>query len=202
MHDGSVPHDASARIDAGVVVPIRAFTAAKARLSPRLDAAERGALAQRLAETVVRAALPLAVVIISSAHEVRSWAAARSLPCIDDPGSLDGAAAAGRDWVHAAGLSRVVVAHADLPFARSLAEVAGGGTGPEARLVPCHRGDGTPVLAVPVAAPFDFRYGPGSFARHVDEAHRCELAVRVVRDPDLRFDVDFPEDLDQMALRR
>lgn len=200
MHSGSVSH-ASEGADAGVVVPVRSFTAAKARLSSRLDPLGRAALAQRLAETVVRAAGPLPVVIVSSAAEVRDWATARSLPYIDDPGSLDGAAAAGRAWFDARGFARVVIAHADLPFARTLTGVAAGGAAPAAVIVPCHRNDGTPVLAVPVGAPFEFRYGPGSFAKHVTEAHRCRLEVRVHHDADLRFDVDVPEDLDEMASR-
>jgi 2-phospho-L-lactate/phosphoenolpyruvate guanylyltransferase len=201
MRGGSVYDSGSESLDAGVVVPIRAFNAAKARLSPRLEPAERAALARRLAETVVRAARPLPIVVVSSAPEVRSWASNHALPCVDDPGSLDAAAEAGREWVTGQGLARVVVAHADLPFARSLAEVAAGGGEPIANLVPCHRTDGTPVLSVPVGAPFRFAYGPGSFARHLDEARRADLEVRVVRDPDLAFDVDVPEDLDQMALR-
>jgi 2-phospho-L-lactate/phosphoenolpyruvate guanylyltransferase len=202
MRGDSMHHDVSTSLDAGFVVPIRAFADAKARLAPRLDRATRSALVQRLAETVLRAAQPWPVVVVTSAPEVREWAAARALPCIDDPGTLDDAAARGRAWVAAEGFSRVAVVHADLPFARSLTEVARGGNAPVAALVPCHRDDGTPVLAVPVAAPFRFRYGPGSFARHVDEARRCGLEVRVVRDPDLRFDVDVPDDLDQLALGR
>jgi 2-phospho-L-lactate guanylyltransferase len=201
MHSGSVSHDATEGADAGVVVPVRSFAAAKARLSSRLDPLGRATLAQRLADTVVRAARPLPVVIISSAPEVRDWATSRSLPCIDDPGSLDGAAAAGRAWFDDRGFARVVIAHADLPFARTFAGVATGSGAPTAVIVPCHRNDGTPVLAVPVGAPFRFRYGPGSFARHLAEAHRCRLEVRVDRDADLRFDVDVPDDLDEMASR-
>ena len=85
--------------------------------------------------------------------------------------------------------------HGDLPFATSLDAVAGDGAAPVAVLVPDHRGDGTPVCSIPVAAPFEFAYGAGSFARHVASAARAELEVRVVRDPTLAFDVDVPEDL-------
>ena len=201
MRSSSVHDNISEGLDTGVVVPVRAFSAAKARLATRLDPPARAALAQRLAENVVRAVQPFPLVIVSSAPEVRAWADARSISCLDDPGTLDAAADTGRAWAAASGLARVVVAHADLPFARSLATVAEGGAGAIANIVACHRNDGTPVLSVPVAAPFQFCYGPGSFVRHVDEAERCGLAVRVVHDPDLAFDVDVPEDLDAMALR-
>ena len=66
-------------------------------------------------------------------------------------------------------------------------------------LVPCHRDDGTPVLSVPTADEFRFAYGPGSFRRHAAEARRLGLAVRVVRDRDLAFDVDLPDDLVDLA---
>jgi 2-phospho-L-lactate guanylyltransferase len=57
------------------------------------------------------------------------------------------------------------------------------------------------VLSVPVGVPFRFAYGPGSFRRHVAEAERLGLHVRVVRDPDLAFDVDVPDDLEQLRVR-
>jgi 2-phospho-L-lactate guanylyltransferase len=57
------------------------------------------------------------------------------------------------------------------------------------------------VLSVPIGVPFRFAYGPGSFVRHVAEAERLGLDVRVVRDPDLAFDVDVPADLEQLRVR-
>ena len=70
---------------------------------------------------------------------------------------------------------------------------------PVVALVPCHRDDGTPVLSVPTAGEFRFAYGPDSFRRHAAEARRLGLAVRVVRDRDLAFDVDVPDDLVDLA---
>jgi 2-phospho-L-lactate guanylyltransferase len=185
---------------AGVVVPIRAFALGKARLAERLDPEERADLARRFAARVVAAAGELPVVVVTSAPEVTAWARDLEVPTIADPGTLDAAAATGRDFLVGHGCGRVVIAHADLPFARSLASVAGDGAEPVVAIVPCHRNDGTPVMAVPVAAPFRFAYGPGSFRRHVNEAHRLGLRVRVVRDPDLSFDVDVPADLDRLRV--
>ena len=65
-------------------------------------------------------------------------------------------------------------------------------------LVPCHRDDGTPVLSVPTAVDFRFAYGPGSFRLHAAEARRLGLGLRVVRDADLGFDVDIPDDLEAL----
>jgi 2-phospho-L-lactate guanylyltransferase len=94
------------------------------------------------------------------------------------------------------------VVHADLPDIVSLESVAGDGAAPVAVIVPCHRGDGTPVLSIPVAAPFEFSYGPGSFDRHCAAARLAGLEVRVVRDLALGFDVDGPDDLAIVLARR
>lgn len=181
----------------GVVVPIRSFADGMARLAAVLAPEERTALGHDLATAVVRGAGPLPCVVVSSAVEVRAWCADLGVETLPDPGSLDAAAAAGREWCAARGLTRVVVAHADLPRIRpgGLAACALDAGSPVATLVPCHRDDGTPVLSVPTAAPFAFAYGPGSFRRHVAAAHAAGLAVRVLRDPTLAADLDVPDDL-------
>jgi 2-phospho-L-lactate guanylyltransferase len=148
-----------------------------------------------MAERVADAAAPMPVTIVSSAPEVTTWATARGLTVIDDPGSLDAAAAAGVASVAAAGLVRAVIAHADLPHARSLHPLAVDGDRRVVVVVPCHREDGTNVLSIPVGEPFRFAYGPGSFARHVAEAERLGLEIRVLRAPDLVVDIDIADDL-------
>jgi len=183
------------RDDAGIVVPLRSFTLGKARLAPVLTESERAALARTMAERVVRAAGSLPVAIVSSADEVVTWARARGFDIVDDPGSLDAAARAGRTWAADRGLARYAIVHADLPLAESLAAIAADGAAPVAVIVPDHRDDGTPVLSLPTATPFDFAYGPDSAARHVAEAERRGLTVRIVRDPALAFDVDLADDL-------
>lgn len=179
----------------GIAIPIRAFALGKARLAEHLPVDVRAELARRWAEQVVTAARDLPTVVVSSDDEVREWAGSLQCAVIDDPGSLDRAADAGRAWVAARGLGRVVVAHADLPRARSFAPVMRDLARPVVTLVPCHRDDGTPVLSVPVDLDFRFSYGPGSFRRHAAEARRIGAGLRVVRDADLAFDVDLPEDL-------
>ncbi len=186
---------------AAVVVPLRAFAAGKARLAGRLDHDARAALARRMAERVIAAATGRDVAVVSNAADVRAWAVSLGLTVLPDPGSLDAAAAAGADWATRAGYSRVAVVHADLPRARSLQPVLRDGRLPIVTIVPCHRDDGSPVVSVPLPLPsaFRFAYGPRSFRRHVGNSHRAGLAVRVVRDPELGFDVDLPDDLDALT---
>ena len=187
---------------AGVVVPLRSFARGKARLADALDDDARRAFTRTMAERVVAAAGSRPIVIVSSAPEVISWSSALGLASVSDPGSLDLAAAAGRQWVRDRGLGRVIVMHADLPLATALDGIADDGDAPVAVVVPDHRDDGNPVLAIPSAAQFAFAYGPGSCARHVAEARRCGLDVRVVRDRALGFDVDDASDLEALARER
>jgi 2-phospho-L-lactate guanylyltransferase len=184
----------------GAVVPIRAFALGKARLAGHLPNDERRALARRLAGTVVDAAAELDVVVVSSDDEVVEWARGRALAVIADPGSLDAAASAGCGFLTAHGVERIVVAHADLPDVRTFAPVLHDADRPIVVLVPCHRDDGTPVLSVPAGVAFEFAYGPGSFRRHVSIAREAGLAVRVVRDPTLGFDVDTVDDLARLTV--
>ena len=192
----------STRDDAGVVIPLRSFVHAKERLAGALSHDARAALVREMADRVVRAAAPRPIVVVTDALEVAAWAREYGLSVIADPGSLDAAATAGREWVREQGLSRVVVVHADLPLASSLDAVADDGNAPVAVIVPDHRDDGTPVLSLPVSAPFEFAYGPGSAALHAAEARRCGLEVRIVRDAELGFDVDVEDDLRTLDRRR
>lgn len=191
------------RHDFGVVVPVRAFRLGNRRLATGLDDEARATLARRLATRVVAATGDAPVVVVTGAPEVAAWAATVGAAVVDDPGSLDAAARRGVEVLGLAGCRRAVVAHADLPLATTFARVAhDSGTG-VAVLVPCHHDDGTPVLSIPThaAQTFGFAYGPGSFRRHVAAARAIGLAVRVVRDPTLAFDVDTVDDLAALERR-
>jgi len=176
-----------------VLVPVKAFAEAKARLAPALDAGQRERLARAMAEHVVAAAAPLPVSVVCDDAGVAAWAEALGIPVVWAPGcGLDRAVEHGVRALGDAGADRVVVAHADLPLAGALAWTAAfeGVT-----LVPDQRDDGTNVACVPSEAGFRFAYGPGSFHRHSTEARRLGLSLRVVREPLLGHDVDVPDDL-------
>jgi 2-phospho-L-lactate guanylyltransferase len=188
-----LPAGAADAADAAVVVPVKAFHAAKLRLSPVLDPAERRALARRMAGIVVAAAGSLPVVVVCDDDEVRDWAVGLGARVVWCPGrGLNGAVADGVAALRDEGVGTAIVAHADLPLARDLAWIPGF---PGVTLVPDRRRDGSNVVAVPTATGFTFAYGAGSFARHRAEAARRDLPVRIVEDPDLGWDVDLPADL-------
>jgi 2-phospho-L-lactate guanylyltransferase len=177
-----------------LLVPVKAFDRAKVRLAPALDPAARANLARDMATKVVAAAAPLPVHVVCDDETVATWARSVGAEVIWRPGrGLNAAVADGVASLAAAGVTRVVVAHGDLPHARDFASVAAfdGVT-----LVPDRRDDGTNVVSLPSSCGFVFAYGPGSFRRHQAEAERLGLAVRVMREPRLAWDVDSPADLD------
>lgn len=181
-------------VRAAIVVPVKAFHAAKLRLAPALSPEAREVLAREMASRVVRAAGDLPVTVVCDDPVVRSWALEVGAAVHWTPGlGLDGAVAAGVDVVTAAGAQRVVVAHADLPLATGLDHVVGRSG---VVLVPDRRHDGTNVIALPAGSGFRFAYGPGSFSRHHAEALRLGLPVEVVDDSVLAWDVDIPDDLE------
>jgi 2-phospho-L-lactate guanylyltransferase len=176
-----------------VLVPVKAFADAKHRLADALSAADRAALAQTLATRVVRAARDLPVFVVCDDDEVAAWAKDEGATVLWRPAAgLNDAVTFGVESLRSAGFSHAIVAHGDLPLAEDLT-VAAGFDG--VTLVPDRHEDGTNVLTVPVDAGFVFRYGPGSYARHLTEADRVGQPVRIVHDRSLAWDVDVPDDL-------
>jgi 2-phospho-L-lactate guanylyltransferase len=182
-----------ALVQAAVVVPVKAFAAAKVRLADTLSPTARAVLAREMATRVVRAAAPLPVLVVCDDEAVRTWAVDVGAEAHWTPGlGLIGAVEAGVDAAAAAGADRVLVAHADLPLATGLGHVVGDAG---VVIVPDRWNDGTNVISVPAGSGFRFAYGPGSAARHRAEAERLGLGVRIVDDHVLGWDVDLPGDL-------
>lgn len=179
---------------AAVLVPVKSFHHAKVRLASALNPARRAALAREMAVGVLAASRPLPVYVVCDDEEVARWASAEGAEVLWSPErGLNGAVDDGVNALAAAGIDRVVVAHADLPLA---IDVAWPARHDGVTLVPDRHDDGTNVACVPANSGFRFAYGPGSFRRHGAEARRLGLPLRVVREPTLGWDVDLPADLD------
>jgi 2-phospho-L-lactate/phosphoenolpyruvate guanylyltransferase len=182
-----------------VLIPVKAFAHAKRRLGTALDAGERVRLVRAMATHVVAASTPLPVAVVCDDEDVAEWAESLGAVVVWTPGQgLNGAVRAGVAHLSASGTEWVTVAHGDLPRARGLGtlEHFDGAT-----IVPDRRDDGTNVLRVPTREDFHFAYGPGSFRAHRTEALRLGLPVRVLRVPDLAYDVDWPADVAELARR-
>lgn len=179
-------------------IPVKPFGVAKQRLHSRLDPATRSVLgrwiAARTAATVIGAGGE--VVIVTGDSGVRRWAATLGIglnvgTIRERQGAgLDGAATALRD--HALDLGRPwLLVHADLPLI-SVKDI-------EAVLRPIHDGiaviapshdGGTSVLGG--HGRVEFRYGVGSYHRHLRQMPAATVIVR----PGLTFDLDTVDDLD------
>ena len=180
-----------------VLIPVKAFHQAKRRLGSALSDPDRIALVRAMAARVVAACVPLPVAVVCDDQGVAQWASELGATVMWEPGQgLNGAVRAGVDRLARSGAQWVTVAHGDLPRAHGLGLLApfDGVT-----LVPDRRDDGTNVLRLPAASEFSFAYGPGSFRAHRAEATRLGLPVRVLRDPDLAYDVDWPADIVELG---
>lgn len=182
-----------------VVVPIKDFSAAKQRLSPTLNSDQRSSLARAMAEAVLAAAKPLGVVVACDSQAVADWARERGAAVSWTPGTdLNGSLTMTLQKVASAGVSRAVIAHADLPFATDLARFADLGSS-EVVIVSDRVGDGTNVMSLPTPAGFPLRYGQGSCAKHREAAQNAGLSVVLVDDERLGWDIDGPDDLNPPA---
>lgn len=195
-------------MDVAVLMPVKDFRQAKARLADAVDPAGRESLARWMAERVLAAA-GAPVFVVCDSDDVASWARARDATVLWTPDiGLNAAVAAGAVAVAEAGFDQIAVAHSDLPLAdRESAPIAALAHAGEVTLVPDTRSDGTNVLVLPTSvavgeSAFRFRYGPGSFRAHLAETERLGLVAHVERHPRLALDVDTIEDLHHPLIAR
>jgi len=182
-----------------VLLPVKGFSDAKARLEPVLSAENRASLAAFTAAGVLEAAEGVDTFVVCDNDEVAQWARERGAMVVrQHSAGLNGAVANGvdtatykREWV--------LIAHSDLPFPEALLSVIDLDlVTTTVTIVPDRHLDGTNVLVVPARCGFTFRYGPGSFSAHQAEAERIGLPVRVIQHEQLGLDIDTPEDLAQL----
>ena len=176
-------------------IPVKPFGVAKRRLSDVLGASERARLGRELAERTVKAvtdsrATPL---VLSADDQVTEWARSISVDVLLDEGSsLDGAASVAIVHIRTRGAAWGVL-HADVPtltgndLSRPVEILRTGG----AVIAPSSDG-GTSFIGSSLDA-FRFRYGPGSFQRHLAGLGPHDPFVVVNRG--LALDLDTPDDL-------
>ena len=183
-------------------MPHRGLEAAKTRLAPVLDPAEREALARTLLARVLGVVREACedVVVISPSEALR--------PIVEEAGAqlsvqrgmgLNAGLEQARAEAVADGVALLGVLHGDLPNlspddVRALLGVVpaqGGGVA----VAPDRAGTGTNGLAQSPADAIAFRFGTDSLARHREAAAEAGLPLTVVERPGLAFDLDTPADL-------
>jgi 2-phospho-L-lactate guanylyltransferase len=193
-----------------VLIPVKAFGQAKARLSPHLSTTQRRDLARALATAVVTATAGCEAVvhIACDDDEVAEWATEHDARVLWGPRlGLNGAIDAGIETLRGAGYDHVAVVHADLTRPEPLAEFLNAHLGPSPSqpstpsvvIVPDRRADGTNIIIRPTTVHLPASYGPGSFRRHLqlalDGCRGVLEQVTVHRDPLLGMDIDTLADL-------
>ena len=93
--------------------------------------------------------------------------------------------------------SKVLVVPADLPF---MAEedirkvISFGGEPPEIVIVPDRKSIGTNMLYINPIGAIKYDFGDWSFRKHIEQAERKKINVKVCKCENLSFDLDWPED--------
>jgi 2-phospho-L-lactate guanylyltransferase len=190
-----------------VVVPIKAFTSAKTRLSDRLDPEQRACLAQASAERVLGAVagcdlvdLRLAVVDTDQAAKMaRHW----NFEVLQRPDLFGQSAAVGAGFAAAIkrGATSVLTVSADVPLVRpkDIQEMLRP-KAPVLVMVSDREGRGTNAMRLDPAIDFRLHFGPDSLAMHKREAAALELPVKVIDNPRVRLDIDTPDDIDALEV--
>lgn len=177
------------------VIPIRSFRGGKKRLSSNLDPEGRAAFGEALAGHVVEASREAGfeTLVVTGDRDVKDWATSIGSRVCGEPGSgLDAAARSGvddaRKWSDA-----WVVLHADLPLlqAKELGRILEAMSSGSDVIAPSADG-GTSALST--RNPIEFRYGVGSFRRHLQRLETPDVIVA----PGLLFDVDSGDDIESV----
>lgn len=182
-------------------VPVKPFRSAKNRLAKEMTIPQRRLLAEHLGERTLAAVAEagMEAMVLAADEEVAVWAKSLGYRALLDPESdLNSAAKAAADLAANEGRPWLLI-HSDLPLidAQALGQALAALNEGRPVIAPSPDG-GTPVMGwrgVELA----FRYGPGSFGRHL-----CQLAAHqplVATDFRLMFDIDRPADL-AFVLRR
>jgi 2-phospho-L-lactate/phosphoenolpyruvate guanylyltransferase len=193
FYSGHVDVARDAAADVAVLVPVKSFRVAKARLAPTLAPDVRRSLARWMATQVVAAVRPLSTFVACDDDEVAEWADQLGASVLWGPGlGLNGAVDEGVTTIEGKGFRHVIITHGDLPLPHSLSATVQRDT---IVLVPDRRRDGTNVVARPCNAVLPASYGGGSFDRHLAQALASGFPVTVRVDAHLSLDLDDAADL-------
>jgi len=191
------------------VLPLKAQKPVKSRLAPVLDPVQRSALMRAMVEDVLTALRDCpaidGVLLVTREKGISVLAEefGANILSLEQDRDLNSAVQAATDHLAEKGVRRALVLHGDVPLVsagdlgRMIAESDGG----DLALLPCRRGRGTKALITGLPARIPFRYGEGSYRRHLEGARAAGLDVRTIELADLALDINTPDDLHQLCRR-
>lgn len=185
-----------------VIVPVKKLSGAKSRLSPILADGERRDFCLKMLEDVLGAVKPVEQVhetIVTSRDSTVLQVAKDfdALPLKESEASLNQAVSKAISWCVGRGARCALILPADIPLVTptDLSKMLYLGRNAQMVVSPSRDGGGTNALLLAPPHVCPTRYGPHSFQRHIKEALRRKLSVRILRSPRVALDIDTVEDL-------
>ena len=186
------------------VVPVKEFEGAKQRLSSRLSAEERRALAPVMLEDVLEAVSAVrerAGMLVVTVDPVAASLAARYGARIVVEGAREGhtgAVAAAQRLLAREGRPSMMTMPGDIPrltSAEIAATLAAHRAAPAFTIVPAHDDLGSNTVICSPPDIVTLRFGEDSFYPHLDAARGRGIDPLIVRQPGIGMDIDHPVDL-------
>ena len=189
------------------ILPVKRFDQAKQRLGDAVGASTRAALAAAMFADVLaqiqRAAALDEILVVSGEPTVQKLACEAGATLIDDPAEKGQSQAtlAGLARAAARGFERALLVPGDCPLVdpAELDLLVPGSAGQDVVIVPDRHDEGTNALLLDPSGPFEPKFGPGSLARHLEQAEEKRLQHVVTTVPSLGLDIDTGNDLDQLV---
>ena len=191
-----------------VILPVKAFSLAKQRLSCGLNTVQRETLAQAMFDDVVSALQATQevqhIVVISADQNVLARSEKKGLIALAESSSCKGLNAAIEQalaFTHQQGADEAMVLHADLPLANAvdLSDFIKNHIKNTVSLISDALDDGTNALICPQPLGFELAYGENSFSAHSKQLHALNIPVHVYKKScALQLDIDAMVDFKQL----
>jgi len=195
-----------------LVIPVKPFQESKSRLHHVLDADQRAALSRRLLDGLLATVMEFAAepgvqmagaLVISrdrAALRLAEWAGAVALS--ENGADLNAALEEARRQVALFEADALLVLPSDLPLLTvdDLHALYALAVKQPGLVIAPSRDGGTNALLLRPPHAIDFAFGPDSFQRHCQLARANGYRCQVVESSSLAFDIDWPQDLDELLV--
>ena len=187
------------------IVPIKPLNRSKSRLSPILNGEQREALSRKMLEltltTLKQVSGITGILTISRDNKALTLARTFKVQTVQESGAPELNAALGRatQAVMAWNASRILILASDIPL-MTVGDIEGilALAKQDTKTVVIatdRREEGTNAMLVEPPGLIPYRYGEDSLRKHMEEAAKVGVEVKVFRSPTIALDVDVPEDL-------
>ena len=187
------------------IVPVKSLRRGKSRLAGVLTDEERSALNQDL---LIKTLMCLKTIqkidqILVISYDPEALAKARELDVMTvQEGSktnINNALRRATVAAKAYNASKAIIIPADLPFidkGEMESFLAQEGDPPEIIISSDRHSEGTNALFINPIGILEYNFGPWSFRKHIEQAERKKIKVKIKNMESLTFDLDVPEDLE------